>query len=279
MRQRGSQKYNLGNFEPRLSLQAAEMCRGGSRSRGMRPCQKYLATQKTHRPKNFNLLRKHFDQTSAPAMVVYHKLAIWGWRMFKSRLPATIALLGMLGVSLSSSAHADDFFFSFSNVTGNVPGTVSGEIFGLTNNATSAATDIVVQSFPAGLSGAVPTAPFSVPTWIASMGGTVFANSFTVTNDQITAASYDAQDANPNMGVFALNAGDVVNVLAGGGSFGCATPGPTVCVQNQSGFAGATYTFAPAPGPIPGAGLLSYLALGLLGLGSLGWKRFRQRPA
>jgi hypothetical protein len=30
-----------------------------------------------------------------------------------------------------------------------------------------------------------------------------------------------------------------------------------------------------APGPIPGAGLLSYLTLGLLGLGSYGWKRLR----
>jgi hypothetical protein len=29
------------------------------------------------------------------------------------------------------------------------------------------------------------------------------------------------------------------------------------------------------PGPIPGAGLLSYIALGLLGLGSYGWKRLR----
>jgi hypothetical protein len=32
---------------------------------------------------------------------------------------------------------------------------------------------------------------------------------------------------------------------------------------------------SPAPGPIPGAGLLSYLAVGLLGLGSVGWKRLR----
>jgi hypothetical protein len=31
-----------------------------------------------------------------------------------------------------------------------------------------------------------------------------------------------------------------------------------------------------APGPIPGAGLFSYVALGLIGLGSMGWKRFRQ---
>lgn len=30
-----------------------------------------------------------------------------------------------------------------------------------------------------------------------------------------------------------------------------------------------------APGPICGSGLLSYIALGLLGLGSYGWKRLR----
>jgi hypothetical protein len=32
-----------------------------------------------------------------------------------------------------------------------------------------------------------------------------------------------------------------------------------------------------APGPIPGAGLLSYLPLGILGVGSMGWKRLRMR--
>jgi hypothetical protein len=35
------------------------------------------------------------------------------------------------------------------------------------------------------------------------------------------------------------------------------------------------FELTPAPGPIPGAGLLSYITLGLLGLGSLGWKRLR----
>jgi hypothetical protein len=38
-------------------------------------------------------------------------------------------------------------------------------------------------------------------------------------------------------------------------------------------------TVNAAPGPIPGAGLLSYIALGLMGLGSMGWKKLRQQTA
>jgi hypothetical protein len=34
---------------------------------------------------------------------------------------------------------------------------------------------------------------------------------------------------------------------------------------------------APAPGPIPGAGLLSYLALAALGAGTAAWKRYRKK--
>jgi len=54
--------------------------------------------------------------------------------------------------------------------------------------------------------------------------------------------------------------------------------------QNDPGYFGlsdVSVTFegsaslAAAPGPIPGTGLLSYIALGLLGLGSYGWKRVR----
>jgi hypothetical protein len=46
-----------------------------------------------------------------------------------------------------------------------------------------------------------------------------------------------------------------------------------------SGSSDVSFSSVPAPNPIPGTGLLSFLALGLLGLCSAGWKRFRQGPA
>jgi hypothetical protein len=49
------------------------------------------------------------------------------------------------------------------------------------------------------------------------------------------------------------------------------TPGTWSCLTDNGGECG----LSPAPGPIPGAGFLSYVALGLLGLGSAGWKRLR----
>jgi probable HAF family extracellular repeat protein len=39
------------------------------------------------------------------------------------------------------------------------------------------------------------------------------------------------------------------------------------------------FLYDPAPGLIPGAGLLSYIALGLLGIGSYGWRRLRAAAA
>jgi hypothetical protein len=54
--------------------------------------------------------------------------------------------------------------------------------------------------------------------------------------------------------------------------------------QSGSGGSGAVQSFSnfsvtglAAPGPIPGAGPLSYLALGILGVGSAAWKRLRRR--
>jgi hypothetical protein len=55
-------------------------------------------------------------------------------------------------------------------VTGNVAGTVTGEILGLVDNAASSATDIIITSAPAGLTGGLPTIPFSIDDYAASLG-------------------------------------------------------------------------------------------------------------
>jgi hypothetical protein len=48
----------------------------------------------------------------------------------------------------------------------------------------------------------------------------------------------------------------------------------TFSFRDDPDFLGLTQIeVSAAPGPIPGAGLLSYLALGLLGVGSAGWKK------
>jgi hypothetical protein len=59
------------------------------------------------------------------------------------------------------------------------------------------------------------------------------------------------------------------------GSFFMPNGGP----QIDSTGANNAFNAVAAPGPIPGAGFLSYIALGLLSLGSMGWKRLRQQTA
>jgi hypothetical protein len=180
-----------------------------------------------------------------------------------------------------------DFFFSFSNDDvhnpGGSSGAVTGEIFGPTNNATSSPTDVVILSYPAGFTGAPPP-PFSVPVWINSVTGPKQfgpPNTFAVVNDVIVGGSYLASVTETATGItdtFQINGSDGTN------DFAVNLPtdqGCMRCVLDHYGLAGVTFTLAPdpspAPGPIPGAGLLSYIALGILGLGSIGWKRLRMR--
>ena len=95
--------------------------------------------------------------------------------------------LTVIGLAFNSgAAKALDFTFSFSNVTGNTPGTVTGTIQGLNDNATSAATGVIIQTYPSGLSGSPNQGGFDATKWA------VINNSFSVTNGNITAASFDA---------------------------------------------------------------------------------------
>jgi hypothetical protein len=77
-------------------------------------------------------------------------------------MPLIIAL-AFSGIVLSgSSARADNFTFSFTDAYGNTLGTVTGEVFGLTNSLTyqsSSATDVLIESYPPVLLGALGPAP------------------------------------------------------------------------------------------------------------------------
>jgi hypothetical protein len=169
----------------------------------------------------------------------------------------------MVAIVVAQPAHAGlNFLFSFTNTIGTVPGKVTGEIFGLTNNATSAATDVVITSYPAGLTG-VPPLPWDI---FGAVGKTVNFNSFTVSSGQITAANFHeiANLGNAEVGLNAVFASTAYNFLFSPGS---------QTVTNDGGFLGATYTLVAAPEPASIALLLS----GLLGIGTACRLRFEGR--
>lgn len=89
--------------------------------------------------------------------------------------------LGLLAATtITATSSATNFSFSFTNTVFNTPGTVTGRIFGLTDNATSAVTDVVLDSFPAAFG--LPAAPVD----IFALASFVADNSFTVSGGNIT---------------------------------------------------------------------------------------------
>jgi hypothetical protein len=175
-----------------------------------------------------------------------------------SRLTLAITT-ALVGVGLASSAGAADFLFSFSNNEGKTPGTVSGEIFGLQDNATSAATDIIVTAYPAGDYG-FPAAPFSPIALAAARNGYIAANSFTVQNDEIVAAVFQMIAYS----YFDINVDGKYNELYFV---------PSNNTRNLEGLAGVTFT--PVSSPTPEAP--AWIAL-LVGMGLLGAKLRRRAP-
>ena len=138
----------------------------------------------------------------------------------------------------SAPGYALSFDFSFSNVFGDVNGTVTGLIEGLTDNTTSAATDVIVESYPAGVGG-VPPAPIVING--VPFGSTT--NDFTVANGSITSAFFSSGFDKPLCLSFAHPSFSCAN----GAFFGFL----------DKGFVEGPVSFTPAavPGPIAGAGL------------------------
>jgi PEP-CTERM motif len=80
-----------------------------------------------------------------------------------------------------------NFYFSVTNTVGDVPGTFTGEIFGLTDNATSSASSVVIQSIPAGMNNLV-SPPIDATLWDQQ-----YQNSFQVVNGQVVDGGFWAQ--------------------------------------------------------------------------------------
>jgi hypothetical protein len=187
-----------------------------------------------------------------------------------------VAVTAFAAILTSAPSHAStlSFDFSFTNTLGVTPGTVTGQIYGLSDNATSAATAVIIDSYPAIL-GSVAT-PFDILSYplVAGNPNSVVANSFTVAGGQITNVNFYADGQclpSPPCGYAPLF------LYLGTGSspsayvFGASDPLTGLsngAVQAESDF--ITFTPTPLPATLP------LFATGLGALGLLGWRRKRE---
>jgi hypothetical protein len=184
------------------------------------------------------------------------------------RLLSLFVCLSTVGIVPAASAGTLDFTFSFTgtnySLPGNPSGTVTGEIVGLSDNATSSATAIYIDTADNNIKN--DTLPYNALSTMAL----VFKNSFTVSNGVITAANLFILTANgdrtePDFESLTLNNSQTNQLTIGPGG-----------LANNSGFGGTTYALVPSVAVAPEPASMTFLLEGLGAGACLGWRRLRR---
>ena len=178
-------------------------------------------------------------------------------------------LVGALGMALlTGSADAGTLYFEFSNTSlGNVNGTVMGQILGLNPNGTSAPTDILITSYPAGLvaHGSYPT-PIDVFAWTGGFTASGDTNTFTLSGGNFVSGSWSLEGANGDNDQLYINSNCCV--LPDTNFFNIGS-NDTLYVWNDMGVGpnGIQFSATPFVQSVPEPSALSLL---LAGLGMIG---------
>jgi hypothetical protein len=148
-------------------------------------------------------------------------------------LSAFVTIPGVLAAY--TPAQALDFSFSFGNTSGPISGTVAGRVIGLVDNTTGSASQVVIDSFPAGLEG-TPNNGLIATNWSGQV-----ENSFTVTSGNITSGVFAALEEGGN-DTLCIN------------SSSCGSPSTLLTFDGFESFVGSNSpaTFTPlASTPVP----------------------------
>jgi hypothetical protein len=170
------------------------------------------------------------------------------------------SILPLLG---AAALHANllDFDFSFTNTIGDVSGTVTGEIVGLSDNSTSSASQVLIESFPSGLDNIFASLPIDATTWDQQ-----YQNSFTVVGGQVVSGGFWAEQS-----VDGYQQGAQLYVNGVGYNFLNLDGNDTRYVWGDDGFAAAN--IVPAGSSVPDAGSsLALLTAALMGIGAVARK-------
>lgn len=202
----------------------------------------------------------------------------------KSKLLGLMGVIALLGFFPSPGyASTLDFAFSFTctNCMNVSPfgGTVTGEIDGLTAGTTSAASHVIIDSYPSAFTAPSPL-PYDTITTCGS-NCTVSENAFTVDAGGNITAYHFTVGLNAITGAWAFGLGST----ACSGSFcpidfltnNADTIGIDMCVEHNCGSTTFTEISAPTTTPLPAA--LPLFATGLSAFGLFGWHRKRKNYA